>query len=70
MKSSARNQFLGTVVSVRRGLVNAEVVLDLGGGNQLAATVTRESVNSLGFREGAPACALIKAAHVILAMTH
>jgi molybdate transport system regulatory protein len=48
--------------------VNAEVVIELPGGKLVVATVTNDSVASLGLREGVRACALIKASHIILAV--
>ncbi len=66
MKTSARNQFLGTVKSVKLGAINAEVVLDIGGGQLLAAVITNESVNHLGLKVGSEAYALIKAPWVIV----
>lgn len=66
--TSARNRLCGTVSRVVKGAVNTEVVLDLGNNNTLAAIITNESQNLLKFSAGSPACALIKASHVILAV--
>ncbi|MDO8926729.1 MAG: TOBE domain-containing protein [Sideroxyarcus sp.] len=66
MKTSARNQFLGTVKSIKLGAINAEVVLEIGGGDMLAAVITNESVNHLGLKIGSQAYALIKAPWVIV----
>jgi len=66
MKTSARNQFMGTVASVTRGAVNSEVILDIGGGDSLAAIITNESADGLGLAHGVEAYALIKAPWVIL----
>ena len=66
--TSARNQLKGTVVQVEEGGVNSEVVLELGPGKTLTATVTRESVQALDLQVGDKATALIKASHVILAV--
>lgn len=41
----------------------------LGGGIRLIVA-TDDSIDSLGLKEGAPASALIKAAHVILAIAN
>ncbi len=69
MKTSARNQFLGHVTTVKTGAVNSEVILDIGGGDDsLAAIITNDSIDSLGLKEGVRACALIKASHVVLAV--
>lgn len=68
LRISARNRLVGTVVRHDQGAVNDEVVLDLGEGKTITATVTRESGETLGFVVGEPAQALIKASHVILAV--
>ena len=66
MQTSARNQFLGKVKTVKIGAVNAEVILDIGGGDQLAAIITNDSVEHLDLKPGMEAYALIKAPWVIL----
>ncbi|MDH6151489.1 MULTISPECIES: TOBE domain-containing protein [Paraburkholderia] len=63
---SARNQLRGTVHSVKRGAVNAEVSLGLEGGAVVTAVVTNGSVDMLGLQEGASAVAVFKASSVIL----
>ena len=65
---SARNRLVGTVLRHEAGAVNDEVVLDIGEGQTITATITRESGETLAFAPGAPAQALIKASHVILAV--
>lgn len=67
-RTSARNNLSGTVTNIERGAVNDEVTLDLGGGKTLTATVTRTSAETLTLAVGAPAIALVKASHVILAV--
>ena len=69
VRTSARNRLCGTVARVQEGPVNCEVVIELPGGKSIAAIVTHESVNSLGLRVGVSACALIKASHIILAVS-
>jgi molybdate transport system regulatory protein len=69
MKTSARNQFFGTVSRVQPGAVNDEIELDIAGGHKIVAIVTHESTASLGLTIGAQAFALIKASSIIL-MTH
>jgi len=66
MKTSARNQFLGKVQTVKRGPINAEVILDIGGGDELASIITNDSVEHLDLKPGDEAYALIKAPWVIL----
>ena len=67
--TSARNKLCGVVSRCLEGLVNGEVVIELPGGKSIAAVVTNESIQSMGLKEGASSCALIKASHVILAVS-
>lgn len=66
MKTSARNQFAGTVVAVRGGAVNDEIELEVIGGLRIVATVTRESRNGLALAVGTKAFALVKASSILL----
>lgn len=66
MRTSARNELAGKVKSVTPGAVNAEVVLDLGGGDELVAIITNASVENLALAPGVAAYALVKAPWVIL----
>jgi molybdopterin-binding protein len=51
METSARNQLMGTVVSVSLGGVMAEVTIDVNGATVVAA-ITKESAERLGLAEG------------------
>lgn len=66
MKTSARNLYWGKVKSVRKGAVNADVVLDLGDGLEIFANITNEAVNELQLHPGGKAAAVIKASFVLL----
>lgn len=66
MKTSARNQFVGSICAVRAGAVNDEVELALDGGVRIVAIVTRESTQRLALRTGMSAFALVKASSVIV----
>ncbi len=66
MKTSARNEFLGKITGLKNGPVNSEVILDIGGGSELAAIITQESMAELGLKLGGKAYALIKAPWVII----
>ena len=63
---STRNRIAGTVKSVGKGAVNAEVVIASPGGARIAAIVTNDSVDRLGLAAGKPALALFKASSVII----
>lgn len=65
---SARNQLQGTVTKVTLGAVNSEIDIALNGGDLVAATVTNDSVDTLGLKEGQTAIAIFKAGSVILAV--
>jgi molybdopterin-binding protein len=66
MKISARNQLRGTVLLVDTGEVMAEVTVDIGG-QQMVAAITKRSVDRLGLREGMPVTVLVKSTEVMLA---
>ena len=68
MKTSARNQWAGTVSAIRAGAVNDEVELSLAGGTRLAAIVTRESTQALDLRLQQTVMALVKASAVLVAV--
>jgi molybdate transport system regulatory protein len=66
VKTSARNQFRGTVKSVHKGAVNADVLLEVGAGVTIFANITNESVEDLRLKRGREATALIKSSFVLL----
>ncbi|WP_035374856.1 TOBE domain-containing protein [Pseudoduganella violaceinigra] len=68
MKTSARNQFSGTVSAIKPGAVNDEIVLRIVGGQEIVAIITHESTLSLGLREGGEAFALVPSSSIILAV--
>jgi len=68
MKISARNILKGTVKEITPGAINANVVLDIGNGLEIAAQITKASVEDLGLATGKPAYAIIKIDSVMLAV--
>lgn len=66
IRLSARNCLEGKVTSVIDGAVNAEVVIQLDGGDEVYSIVTRQAVAELGLTAGVSATAVIKASHIIL----
>ncbi|WP_028079192.1 TOBE domain-containing protein [Solimonas soli] len=69
LRLSARNQLRGRIAAVHRGAVNSEVIIELAGGNTIAAIITNASVDALGLHAGGAAIALFKASSVIVATT-
>ena len=55
-------------MAIKPGAVNSEVDIELKGGEKLTATVTNESIESLGLRNGQTATAVFKAGAVLLAV--
>ncbi|WP_288252350.1 TOBE domain-containing protein [uncultured Hydrogenophaga sp.] len=68
MKTSARNQWVGTVTAVRAGAVNDDIEVTLPGGQRLAAIVTRGSTESLALRTQMAVIVLVKSSAVLLAV--
>jgi molybdopterin-binding protein len=66
MKLSARNILKAKVITIVKGAVNAEVIMELPGGEQLVSIITNASVDSLGLKEGNQAYAVIKASNIMI----
>lgn len=66
---SARNQLVGKIIKIVQGAVNAEVVMQLAGGNTVSAIITNDSVGHLALAEGVDICAVFKASSVILGVS-
>jgi molybdopterin-binding protein len=68
MKLSARNILKGKVVKVVPGAVNAEVTIELPGGQRLVSIITNTSATALELKEGKEAYAVIKASSIMIAV--
>lgn len=66
MRLSARNQLTGTVSKIDVGSVMAVVTVDLDGGQQITASITKHSVEELGLQVGSPVTTVIKSTEVML----
>lgn len=66
VRTSARNQFVGTVSGLNAGPVDVEVLVRLDDGLELAAVVTRASSESLGLALGAEVMVLVKSSSLLL----
>lgn len=68
VRTSARNQFVGTVTRLRAGKVGVEVTLELDAQTSIVAGVTRDSADALGLRLGAAVLAIVKSSSVLIAV--
>jgi molybdopterin-binding protein len=66
MKLSTRNQLAGTVVDVTAGEAMAVVRVQLGGGDQITSSITREAAEDLGLETGKEIVVLIKSTDVVI----
>lgn len=66
MNISARNQLKGTVKSIKKGDLMAEVVVEIGG-QELVSVITATSADRLGLKIGDPIAAVIKSTEVMIA---
>lgn len=66
LQLSSRNKLAGKVSRISEGSVNSEVIIELKGSNTLCATITNESLETLGIKENSEVVAFCKASSVIL----
>ena len=66
MALSARNQLKGKVKDVKKGMVMAEVTVEVAPGVEIVAAITTSSVERLGLVVGKEAQVVIKATSVML----
>jgi len=67
MKISARNQFIGKVIEINEGAVNAIVIVEIAGGNKISSTISMNAVKDLGIKLGSEVTAIVKSTSVMLA---
>ncbi|MCD6581043.1 MAG: TOBE domain-containing protein [Desulfuromusa sp.] len=66
LKISAKNRITGRITKITESAVIGEVVLDIGAGETITATITDSSVRNLELQEGNEVCAIIKSTSVII----
>lgn len=66
MKLSARNQFPGTVVAIKKGPTSTSIKLEIAKGLHITSIITTEAAGELKLKKGAKAVAIIKAPSVLL----
>jgi molybdate transport system regulatory protein len=68
LKFPSTNHLHGKVSSITPGAVNTEVVVDLDGGQSVAAIITQSSAEGLGLAVGDVASVIFKASSVFIAL--
>ncbi|UOA10758.1 TOBE domain-containing protein [Methylobacter sp. S3L5C] len=66
IKTSATNQLFGTITAIQNGAVNAEVLVELKGGEQLVATLTLTGLKHLELCIGGDVVLLINDPEIIV----
>jgi len=66
MRLSARNQLTGSVAAIDVGAVMTVVKVNLDGGQQITASITKDAAEDLGLAVGTRVTAVIKSTEVML----
>jgi molybdopterin-binding protein len=66
MKVSARNQLKGKIAEVTKGATTSHVLIEIGSGVVVTASITNEAVADLQLKKGDDAWAVIKASDVMI----
>lgn len=66
VKTSARNQIFGSIIAIQTGAVNAEIVVELKGGEHIVSTLGLSSISDLGLKIGTDAVVLINSSDIML----
>jgi len=66
LKISAKNRITGRITKITESAVLGEVVLDIGAGETITATITDSSVKNLDLKEGDEVWAVVKSTSVIV----
>jgi molybdopterin-binding protein len=68
MKISARNVLKGKVKSIKSGVVNDEIVIELPSGAEIVSIITKSSAEDLALAPGKAVYAVIKASNVMISV--
>jgi molybdate transport system regulatory protein len=66
MRLSTRNQLTGTVSAIKPGAVMSLVTVELDGGQQVVASITKDATDELELAPGKPVTVLVKSTEVML----
>jgi molybdopterin-binding protein len=67
LKISARNQFVGKIISIEKGQVAAKVKIELTAPTIMTAVINVEAVDELNIKPGEEIEAVVKATEVMVA---
>ena len=63
---SARNQLKGRILSLKTGSVMSEVLVDIGGGNEIVSLISASSAKRLKLKKGRECVVVIKSTEVMI----
>jgi molybdopterin-binding protein len=66
MKISARNTLKGKIKSIKDGAVMTEIVVEIAGGTEVVAVITKGSADAMQLSAGKEVYAVIKATEVMI----
>jgi molybdopterin-binding protein len=66
LKLSARNQFRGKVVEVKKGVITAEVKVEITVPVTITSVITKDSADDLDLKVGDEVAAIVKSTEVII----
>ncbi|HMJ30204.1 MAG TPA: molybdopterin-binding protein [Xanthobacteraceae bacterium] len=68
MRISARNQFKGKILDVKKGATTSHIRVEIAPGQVVTSSITNEAVDDLGLKAGGSAIVVIKASDVMIAV--
>jgi len=66
LRTSARNQLLGSVTAIEKSRLGADVTLKLSGGEEVHAVITRRSLEEMAIEKGAALFVILKSSWISL----
>lgn len=66
MKTTARNQFAGSITAIEPGPITTQVTVVIVGGQEIVAAMTTAAAHRLKLETGKEAIALVKSSAVVL----
>ncbi len=66
VKLSARNQLKGRIVAVEKGIITAQVKVEIKGATVVTAVITKEDVEDLNLKVGDEVAAIVKSTEILI----